>query len=561
LNYVIKAFGTIGKLKEAKKMKVGLYLRVSTLQQVDKESLSNQESRLKAYCKANGYQIYRIYKDAGVSAKDTKRPALESLLQDIRNKKIEAVIVTKLDRITRSLRDLIKLLELFQTYGVKFISISQNLDTTGSIGRFTVHLLGLVAQLERETTAERVAEDMYHRVLSDGKWNGGVIPFGYTTRQRVINELREKGVEENKIVEIANKIAPKPKQLYIDPKEAEIVKKIYQLYLEHKSLRKVTHLLNIENKTRKNGSWATTSVRRILTNPTYVGKIWYGKRKTDVITGKLTSTKRADWKIVNGKHKPIIQEELFNEVQEILEAKTLKPTRTSKVYLLSGILKCGKCGSRMHGYTYVKKINGKPTGKSYFYYKCHNHLSKGNAVCSGLNIPGKELEDYIVKTIMDLSKNKELLSDREKMLTTLKEEVKLKQAKTNKGLKKLQEEERKLENKKLLLLEKLENGVIDDETFKERFGHIRSLLEKNRTLQAELGKKSKEVDLSELAAKVSFKELADFGRNWDFLEPEGKKAKLHAIIKEIKITEDKIDIYIFVDEVCRKDRDSLPPLT
>ncbi len=162
-------------------MKTAIYVRVSTTQQIDRESLQTQEERLRQYCKIHGYSIYKVYREEGVSAKDIKRPKLEELMQDIENKKVQAVLVAKLDRITRSLKDLINLIEFFQEHDVKLISLTQNIDTTGSMGRFMLNLLGAVAQVEREMTAERVSEDMHHRALA-GKWNGGIIPYGYTTR-------------------------------------------------------------------------------------------------------------------------------------------------------------------------------------------------------------------------------------------------------------------------------------------------------------------------------------------------------------------------------------------
>ncbi len=536
-------------------MIVALYVRVSTLQQVDRESLSNQESRLRAYCKANNYKIYKVYKDAGVSAKDTKRPALEELMEDAKHKKIEAVIVTKLDRITRSLKDLISLMEFFQKYQTKFISITQNIDTTGSLGRFMLNMLGSVAQLEREVTAERVSEDMYYRALA-GKWNGGIIPYGYTTRQKTIKDSRNKGIKEEKILQKVNKLAPEPKRLYVNEEEAENVKKIYELYFEKRSLRATTNLLNKQGyRTRKGMQWAASSVQRILSNPTYTGRIWYGKRKTDLVTGKLNHVKKEDWKYSEGEHERIISDEVFNEVQKVLESRKQKPSRASRTYLLSGIIRCGKCGGPMYGYTCYK--DGKKSGgKTYFYYKCHNYASKGKSVCSGLSIPGKTLEDFIIEKLMELSKDRKFLNDKRKMLETLKEEAKPRKLEKKEELKKLKSEEKKLEDKKIVLLEKLEDRVIDDLTFKERFTQIRSELEKNRMRQSEI--EIPETDFSELALTVSFEEISDFKKNWEFLDDEGKRTKLQTIVKSVKVTEDKVDMEIFLDvnEVSNKLRDS-----
>jgi site-specific DNA recombinase len=165
------------------------YIRVSTDMQTERDSLLNQEERIVAYAKAQK-KPYQIYSDAGISAKDTDRPAFQQLISDIEANKIDTVVVTKLDRITRSLKDLIQLKELFDDYDVSFVSITQNLDTSNALGKFSFYILGLVAQLEREMTAERVADDMVARAIR-GKWNGGVVPDGRTSWRRIYSEWLE----------------------------------------------------------------------------------------------------------------------------------------------------------------------------------------------------------------------------------------------------------------------------------------------------------------------------------------------------------------------------------
>ena len=150
-------------MTDSNKKRAGLYIRVSTEQQVDKSSLKTQEERLKAFCQQMEYKVVKVYKDAGLSAKNTNRPALSELMQDIKADRIDYVVVTKLDRITRSLRDLFQLMDFFNTNEVHFTSISESIDTKTAMGRFFFQLLGLLAQLEREVTAERVTTDMRHR--------------------------------------------------------------------------------------------------------------------------------------------------------------------------------------------------------------------------------------------------------------------------------------------------------------------------------------------------------------------------------------------------------------
>ena len=127
-------FGEKMAIKKKNNDLVGLYVRVSTHNQVDKDSLKTQEERLIAYCKANEISEFEVYRDAGFSARDTKRPALEALMENIKNGKIRGVFVVKLDRITRSIKDLILLTEFFNKHNIKFVSISESIDTSTAMG-------------------------------------------------------------------------------------------------------------------------------------------------------------------------------------------------------------------------------------------------------------------------------------------------------------------------------------------------------------------------------------------------------------------------------------------
>jgi hypothetical protein len=208
----------------------------------------------------------------------------------------------------------------------------------------------------------------------------------------------------------------------------------------------------------------------------------------------------------------------------------------------------------MYGYTYRKK--GSP--RVYFYYKCHNAGSIGRTVCPGLTVPGKELEDYVVQALTNLSRDEKFLNDKKKFLELLREQTGPGKSDRQDELEKLKRDETALEDKKIRLLEKLEDGVIDDETFTQRFQHLKEELERNRALQAERDREASNRELEQLSLDASLEEITDFGRNWKFLDDEGKKAKLQTIVKQIRVTEDKVDMEIFVDvdNLSRKLRDS-----
>lgn len=532
-------------------MNAALYVRVSTLDQVERESLKTQEERLIAYCKANAISQYKVYKDAGTSAKDIKRPALEQLMQDIEAEKIQSVIVTKLDRITRSLKDLIQLMEFFEKNKVKFISITQQIDTSGPMGRFMLNLLGSVAQVEREMTAERVGEDLLHRALA-GKWNGGIVPYGYLIRAKLLEELKKQGYNEEQRIKEANKTAPELKRLYINEKEAEIVRKIFDLYLERRGVRTVTEQLNAEGyRTRNNLPWVTASVFNILINPTYTGRIWYGKHKTSLATGRLEKMPKEQWNIVKGEHERIISDDIFYRVQEILKDKSRVIRKTATPFLLSGLLKCGKCNGFVYGVHYRKKYTSKTTGKEklrhYFWYKCSNYTARGKAICKGLRVPAKQIEERVIEEIKKTAKDRQFLEDKERILELARKRLKPPARSWTEEIKRLESEVGKLQNRQDSLLEMREDKVIDNLVFKNEYERLRKRLEENEVRQAELKTRSRNADMNLAALEFSLSEIENFSKTWEFLDLEGRKAKLHAIVYEIILDEDKLDMSLLIE--------------
>ena len=245
-----------------------LYTRVSTDAQRDRgESISNQKERLLVYAKERQLNP-KLYADPGFSAKDTNRPALRQLLDDIKAGRIKSVLVTKLDRISRSMKDLLDLLTLFEDRQVEFKSITQPFDTSTAMGRGFLRLMGEFAQLEREMTSERVGEDMRHRA-KNGRWNGGVVPYGYMSQAQQIRLNIASGMPRDKSEGKAEKLSTDSKRLSVHLEEANLIRAIFDKYLETESLRAVTHWLN-KNKipSRYGTTWAANSVSRVLHSPT-----------------------------------------------------------------------------------------------------------------------------------------------------------------------------------------------------------------------------------------------------------------------------------------------------
>ena len=530
---------------------IGLYVRVSTLNQIEKDSLKTQEDRLKAYCIANGINEYKVYRDAGYSAKDTKRPALECLMKDVKNGKVSGVFVIKLDRITRSIKDLINLTEFFNKFNIKFVSISESIDTSTAMGRAMQYLLGIFAQLEREVTAERVAIDMQHRAAR-GKWNGGVVPYGYTIQKLLINKFKNQEIEVSRALEIC----PEEKKLFIDPEEAPIVKRVFETFLETNSVRKTTIQLNNRGiKTRKGKLWSKTTIHRILSSPIYAGFLTYGKRKTDPVSGKLIKQGKNTWTINEGEHDAIIPLEVFEKAQSLLSQNQGKPTKSVRTYLLSGIIRCGLCGGAMTGHTFINK----GTQKEYSYYKCYSKLQKGEIACKGLSIPAVELEDFIINKLKELSANKVFLSDKKKMLDIIRSRVS--NDENVNDIKRIDDEIGQLTKRLDTLLDKMEKSLISDEDFQPRYIKIKSDINMLENEKAKLMASGESKQIAVDSLESSFEEIAAFNRNWDYLDDVGKGLRIKSVVKEIKATKDNVEMSIYLDvaNMSRTDRDSWQP--
>lgn len=222
--------------------KTALYVRVSTVYQVDKDSLPHQKKELTAYCSHVLHipdDLIEIYEDAGVSGKNTDRPGFQRMMADIRAGRVENVVVHKIDRISRNLVDFSLMYDEFKKYRVTFISLNEQFDTSTAIGEAILKIILVFAELERKMTSERVTGVMIGRAEA-GLWNGARVPYGW------------KWNAEAKLPEH-------------DEAEAPVVRKIFELYLQTGSTSKVRDYLNGNNiKTKRGGWWTTKTVADIL---------------------------------------------------------------------------------------------------------------------------------------------------------------------------------------------------------------------------------------------------------------------------------------------------------
>ncbi|WP_320165111.1 recombinase family protein [uncultured Trichococcus sp.] len=342
----------------AAEIKAALYIRVSSQEQAEEGySIGAQTERLTAYCKAKGWTVYRTYTDGGFTGSNTDRPALEKLISDVKNKLVDIVLVYKLDRLSRSQKDTLYLIEdVFLQYGVGFVSMNENFDTSTPFGRAMIGILSVFAQLEREQIMERMSMGRSERAKAGLYHGGGEIPIGYdyTDGALVVNEY-----------------------------EAMQIREMYSMFLDGCSYHEIRKYLS-ERYTTKSGSWtSTSSVSRSLKQVLYIGKIEH---------------KGA---IHEGQHEPIISPEVFaaaqaqiNEIRSRPLSRSLQASRKKPQYLLTGMLYCGQCGARYfsHQSTYVYKDKREPR----HWYKCY---SRHGSPYYMVKDPGCKNKNYRLETL------------------------------------------------------------------------------------------------------------------------------------------------------------------
>ncbi len=385
------------------KIRCAIYTRKSTEEGLEQEfnSLNAQREAAEAYIasqKNEGWLCQpEYYDDGGFTGGNMERPALRRLLSDIEDGRIDCVVVYKVDRLSRSLMDFSRLIEAMDKHSVSFVSVTQQFNTTTSMGRLTLNILLSFAQFEREIISERT-RDKIAATRRKGKWTGGRPVLGYD-------------IQNGKLV--------------VNEPEAIMVRAIFELYLKHQSLSVTANELNTRGWTSKR--WVTkkgheaggklfveTSLANLLTNVLYGGKVSYKKE------------------LHSGEHSAIVGEDLFERVQQVL--KRNRRTGGAKVRnkygaLLNGLLHCSCCNCAM-SHSHTKKGEG----KRYRYYVCLNAQKRGWDNCSSPSVPAPAMEQFVVDQIRAIGQDKALLT----------ETVKESRTQVAQSLKELKQEKRRL---------------------------------------------------------------------------------------------------------------------
>ena len=340
-------------MNEEKKI-AGIYVRVSTEEQSREGfSLKEQEERLKEFCNFKRYEIYKIYKDAGISAKNDKRPAYQEMMSDVKNKNINVIVAFKLDRLTRNVYDIEKLMKTVNDYECDIDCMADESNTTTSNGRMVMRIMTSVSQNEIEKCSERTKFGMV-----------GAIKSGHIPNRTPLGFKR-----------IDKKLVP-------DLITKDVIVRVFDLYLEGKSHQTIANIYNKE-KVLGRTNWYDSTIQKILSNELYKG---------DFVNGKRTKHPTYYENVVD----PIVSKEKWESCQYQKQRNARHYERTA-TYLFTNKLKCSKCGCFLGG-----SATTKPNGKKYYYYKCKHCKTYFNE---------SDIETSLFVLMNELVKEDELLNN------------------------------------------------------------------------------------------------------------------------------------------------------
>ena len=340
-------------MTEEKKI-AGIYVRVSTEEQSREGfSLKEQEERLKEFCNFKRYEIYKIYKDAGISAKNDKRPAYQEMMSDVKNKNINVIVAFKLDRLTRSVYDIEKLMKTVNDYECDIDCMADESNTTTSNGRMVMRIMTSVSQNEIEKCSERTKFGMV-----------GAIKSGHIPNRTPLGFKR-----------IDKKLVP-------DSFTKDVIVRVFDLYLEGKSHQTIANIYNKEQVLGKT-NWYDSTIQKILSNELYKG---------DFVNGRRTKHPIYYENVVA----PIVSKEKWESCQYQKKRNARHYERTA-TYLFTNKLKCSKCGCFLGG-----SATTKPNGKKYYYYKCEHCKTYFNE---------SDIETSLFVLMNELVKEDELLNN------------------------------------------------------------------------------------------------------------------------------------------------------
>ncbi|MFJ1815184.1 cassette chromosome recombinase CcrC [Staphylococcus saprophyticus] len=505
--------------------KIALYSRVSTSEQSERGySIHEQEQVLIKEVVKNypGYD-YDTYIDSGISGKSIEgRPAMKRLLNDVKNNKIEMVLSWKLNRISRSMRDVFNIIHDFKEHGVGYKSISENIDTSNASGEVLVTMFGLIGSIERTTLISNVKMSMNAKARSGEAITGRVLGYKLS-----LNPLTQKN------------------DLVIDVDEANIVREIFDLYLNHnKGLKAITSILNQKGyRTINQKPFSVFGVKYILNNPVYKGFVRFNNHQNWSAKRRSGKSDENDVILVKGKHEAIISEEVFDQVHEKLVSKSFKPGRPiGGDFYLRGLIKCPECGNNMvcrRTYYKTKKSKERTIKR---YYICSLFNRSGSSACHSNAINAEVVERVINVHLNRILSQPNVIKD---IATNVIAELKGKHnTKSNImiDIDSLEKQKSKIKTQQERLLELFLDDQMDSEMLKAKQSQMNEQLEmldkQIKETQQATESQAEVPNFDKLKSRLTMM-ITRFSVYLRKATPEAKNQLMKMLIDSIEITTDK----------------------
>ncbi len=489
-----------------------VYTRKSTTAGLAQEfsSLDAQREACEAYVRRQpGWSLVNArYDDGGFTGANIERPAFQRLLADAEAGRIDVVVVYKVDRLSRSLLDFARVMERFAKAGASFVSITQNFSTADAMGRLTLNMLMSFAEFEREMIGERTRDKMA-AARRKGKWTGGPVPLGYTV---------------------------KDKHLHVLELEAVLVREVFQLYLEERSLLSVVRLLNLRHRETKRHisgterlrearSWNKGDVLRSLRNPVYAGLM------------------RSPEGLHEAEHTAVVDRVTFERVQALLNAgeRTWKGNGRNPGYILRGILRCACCGS---AFTTASTRKGK---HEYRYYRCVKRDKEGREACPSAPLPADAIEAHVIARLREATRGSALAAE---VTERVRQQVAGRKRDLQIERRKLPEEIAALSSEGKRLVETI--AEIPDTARRLVEERLREVGEQLARFEARLSSVEAEItnlDVLEVDAGWVASCLTDFDAIWDVLTPENRVRLLRAVVRSVEVNEPTNEVKVFITDL------------
>jgi site-specific DNA recombinase len=465
--------------------RVCLYTRISTDEENQPTSLHSQRERLEAFCKAQeGWRIV-AHKQDQASGTKLDRPGLQAALELARSGAVDLLLVYRVDRLSRKVRQLAQLAEELDALDVVLKSATEPFDTSSAAGRMMLQMLAVFAEFEHATIVDRISAGIERRA-KEGRWFGGRPPFGYLFS----NEQR---------------------QLVPDPVKAPVVQRVFDLYARKRlGTRTIAQQLRDEGAPAPSAGWGHPAVHWIIGNPTYVGKIrWRDK-------------------VFDGVHEPLVDEFTFAKAQAILRERGEHTKRRGNAsdFLLSGLLRCGRCGKAYIGMS----ANG--NGGRYHYYACTGRQKYGPKACDGDRLPREKLEQAVLHQLASVYRDERLIAD---ALTKATAEAEKHRPELEQRLGSISAEITRAEQALERYYEAFEQGTLSAERCEQRLTRLQARLDDLRGQQAELSLQAPH----EGTHAPTPADLADVADQLEYViaeaDPQRAKALLRLLIQELRV--------------------------